>query len=329
MSSVPVYIGRWQDHSRSQILGDTITLDVRWGGYLIAALSTFVGLVGTSLWLLIALLIHQWRARPGKQDVLYFQRQAVYRNQGSPSGALWDMLRVCCAWGPRKPSAPYTNGRKEPRVERRFWRSCIFSLPPLIVFLSFTAAGVFIGEVAGPTYETNNVRIKSSRCGFISYDTSTTEGYRAETLKFVNDTIAGRQYAKTCYQPNATLGGCTLYPVQSLPYTAKMVDCPFGADPSGQNSCNTGSGQALQMDTGYLDTDRYLGINAAPANRVLLRNVVTCSPIRINEYVEILNTTDPSYPLLQYNMGEIVDVSGYTYLYNEHTRADIVAYQIT
>jgi hypothetical protein len=29
MSSIPVYIGRWQDYSRNRVLDDTITLDVR------------------------------------------------------------------------------------------------------------------------------------------------------------------------------------------------------------------------------------------------------------------------------------------------------------
>ena len=72
MSSVPVYIGRWQDHSRGQILGDTITLDVRWGGHLIAALSTFIGLVGTALWSLLAFAIHQYRAAPDNEDAVFF-----------------------------------------------------------------------------------------------------------------------------------------------------------------------------------------------------------------------------------------------------------------
>jgi hypothetical protein len=169
---------------------------------------------------------------------------------------------------------------KEPRAIGRLKRSCFFSLPPFLVFAAFNAAGVFISEVAGPTYETNNVRIKRSRCGIWSYDTSTVEGSRAENLKVTNDTIAGRQYAKTCYQSNATLNDCALFPVQNLPYVTALVQCPFGADPSGVDSCITDLSQALQMDTGFLDSDRYLGINAAPNDRVLIRNVVTCSPVR-------------------------------------------------
>lgn len=328
MSAVPIYIGRWQDHSRSSsILGDTVTLNVHWGGYLIAALSTFVGLVGTALWLLLAFFIHQYRSAPGQHDGLYFQQQAIYRNQGSASGALQDLFKVCWSWRPRKATDQQP---KEKRVNSRVGRSVLFSLPPLIVFATFTAAGIFISEVAGPTYETNSVRLVSSRCGFFSYDTSTVDGRRAENLKVTNDTLAARQYAKTCYQSNTTFTDCALFPVQSLPFSSTMVPCPFGRDPSGENSCIPGSGQALQMDTGYLDTNRHLGINAAPENRLLFRNVVTCSPIRIDDYLEVVNNTDPTFPRLQYNMGGFYyDPSSYTYLYDTHTRADVVSYQIT
>jgi hypothetical protein len=64
MSSIPVYVGKWHDYSRhSNILGIVVTLDVKWGGYLIAALSTFVGFVGTATWAIVAFSIHQSRAR--------------------------------------------------------------------------------------------------------------------------------------------------------------------------------------------------------------------------------------------------------------------------
>src|SRR5690348_12594028 len=98
MSSMPVYLGRWQDNSRPGILGDTVTLEVRWGVYLIAALSTFVGLVGTALWSIVAFSIHQCRAKPDNDNAVFFQQQIIYRNQGTPLGALLDLVGVCWAW---------------------------------------------------------------------------------------------------------------------------------------------------------------------------------------------------------------------------------------
>ena len=322
MSAIPIYIGRWQDHSRGQILGDTIiTLDVRWGGHLIAALSTFIGLVGTALWSLLAFAIHQYRAAPDNEDAVFFQQQVVYRNQASTLDAFLDILKIFCAWRRRKAVGK--------RVNRLGRRSFLLSLPPLLIFAAFTTAGIFISEVAGPTYRSNNVKVGSSRCGSFSYNTSIAGGARTFALKILNDTMTGRQYAKSCYHSNSTFTDCSLFPVQSLPYNSSLVECPFGKDPSGQVSCLPDQGNALQMDTGLLDTDSYLGINAAPSNRLFIRNIVTCSPIRIHDYVEIATTDDPIFPIWEVYLGPVTSVSNYTYLYATHTRADVVGYQIT
>jgi hypothetical protein len=62
------------------------------GGYLIAALSTFIGFVATAVWSLIAFTIHQCRTGPDKEDDVFFQQQAVYRDQGSAVRAFWENL---------------------------------------------------------------------------------------------------------------------------------------------------------------------------------------------------------------------------------------------
>lgn len=321
MSGIPVYTGCWQDHSRGQILGDTVTLDIRWGSHLIAALSTFIGLVGTVLWSLVAFAIHQCRAAPDSEDAVFFRQQVVYRNQASILDAFFDILKICWAWRRRK-----AVGKRVDGLERRPF---LFSLPPLLIFMAFTAAGIFISEVAGPTYRSKNVKVGSSRCGYFSFDTSTADGARAFSLKKLNDTMTGRQYAKSCYHSNSTFTDCSIFPVQSLPYNSSLVECPFGADPSGQVSCLPGQGNALQMDTGLLDTNKYLGINTASANRLLIRNIVTCSPIRIHDYVEIATTDDANFPLWEIYLGPIPAISNYTSGYATHTRSDVVGYQIT
>ena len=196
------------------------------------------------------------------------------------------------------------------RVERLKRRSLFFSLSPLLVFVAFSAAGIFIGEVAGPTYRSNHVIAKSIRCGVAPFDSSR-QGFSAEGLKFVNVTLLGRKYAKPCYSSNTTLSSCSLYPVQSLPYNSSLVECPFGNDPSGQTSCILGQQGALRMDTGFLNTNTHLGINAPPEDRLLLQNVVTCSPIHVQDYLEVRNDTDDAkFPLQVYNMGPIDEITG-------------------
>ena len=75
----------------------------------------------------------------------------------------------------------------------------------------------------------------------------------------------------------------SLYPVQSFPHNSSLVECLFGDDPSGQMSCILGQQGALQMDTGLLVTNTYLGINAPLEDRLLLRNVVTRSLMHVQD----------------------------------------------
>lgn len=83
------------------------------------------------------------------------------------------------------------------------------------------------------------------------------------------------------------------------------------------------------MDTGLLDTDRHLGINAAPSNRLLVRSTLTCSPFRIYDYVEIVTSDDQVFPIWEVYMGAVPAASNFIYSYPTDTRADVVGYQIT
>jgi hypothetical protein len=77
----------------------------------------------------------------------------------------------------------------------------------------------------------------------------------------------------------------------------------------------------------FLDTNTYL---APPEDRLLLRNVVTCSPIHVQDYLEVRNNTgDARFPSQVCNMGPIEEIAGYTHAYQTHTAVDTVGYQIT
>jgi hypothetical protein len=84
------------------------------------------------------------------------------------------------------------------------------------------------------------------------------------------------------------------------------------------------------MDTCLLDTNTYLGINARPGDRLLLRNVLTCSRIHVQDYLEVRNSTgDARFPLQVYNMGLVKENSRLHLRLPTHTAVDTVGYQIT
>jgi hypothetical protein len=324
MPSVPVHVGYWRDYTQNSALGKTVTLDARSSSYLIAALSTFIGIVGSATWVTTAFIVHQLQARGGRDDGVYFQHQIIYRNQGTPLGALFDVWGVGWSW-----RAKTEAGKRYRRVRRlkarTFWRS----VPPLLVFVGFTAAGIFVGEIAAPGYVSNNVLVQHGRCGYWAFETESQNGLFAESYKSVNDTLAARQYARSCYAAaNDTLQDCGLYPVRRVAYNASMVGCPFLDDPNGDTLCLPAGNQALQMDTGYMDTSQTFGINTALANRILLRRVVTCAPIRTDAYLDTSSTDASGYTLWQFNMGPVRNATTYTYLYNTHTVSDLVSYSV-
>jgi hypothetical protein len=318
--SSPVYTGFWHDYSVNGAGAWTLTLDVRWSGFLLAALSAFVGIVGASFWSLLAFAIHQFRARPGQEDVLYIQQQAVYRNPSSSVGTVIELFNICWAWRSRR------RGTSSQRIVQR---SVLFSLPPLVVFVGFTIAAVFVGDVTRPTYEGNDVKIKSSNCGTLwANNQQTVAGYSASISKFANDTIAARAYARSCYGPTTPASACGLYAQQSLPYTKNNVKCPFGEDTNGQRLCIVDS--ALMLDSGLLDSSEYLGINAPKNDRILFRRALTCSPINVTAYQKPSNVTDEDgFTNWQYFLGPNgVPGVDWTYLYDTHKAEDDFGYQV-
>lgn len=162
MSSTPVYTGFWHDYTLDGVNGWTLTLSVKWSGFLLAALLTFVAIVGGSLWSLIAFAIHQWRARRGEEDGVYFQQQVIYRNSLSPWSVIIELIKVYAAW-----RSSMRGGVSPRRLARR---SFLLLLPPLVIVIGFTAAGIFVGSVTRPTYESNNVKIQPTNCGIVLFN---------------------------------------------------------------------------------------------------------------------------------------------------------------
>ena len=308
MSSIPVYTGFWHDYTRDGAYGWTLTLNVKWSAILVSALSTFVAIVAGSFWSLLAFVIHQWRARPGEEDGVYFQQQVVYRNPMSAWGVIVELFKIWGAWRSRR------RGRAAPR--RLVRRSFLFLLPPLVVVAGFTAAGIFVGDVTRPTYEGNNVKIKPVNCGIVSFNnTESPYEIQAPWLKYVDDTLAARAYARSCYGSTATPAVCGEYPKQSLPYNQANVTCPFGEDPTGKSLCSVDL--ALSLDSGLLDTSDYLGINVPKKDRLLFRRSSTCSPINVLEYAELNNATDSAaFPVYDYYLGPIDEQTNFTFEYN-------------
>jgi hypothetical protein len=95
-------------------------------------------------------------------------------------------------------------------------------------------------------------------------------------------------YSDACYRgfsPSAY--SCNQFVRQHLDINVNSSeDCPF---PS--NVCIT---PAFSVDTGYIDSDYHLGINAPTFNRIRFRKKLICAPVNADNYTPGWTTEGPS-----------------------------------
>lgn len=81
MVNTTIATGVWQNYSQTGWKGLIVTLDLQKSTLLISALATFVTLVGTRFWAIVAFVIHQLRASRKKKDGVHHQREFPVKNK--------------------------------------------------------------------------------------------------------------------------------------------------------------------------------------------------------------------------------------------------------
>lgn len=88
------------------------------------------------------------------------------------------------------------------------------------------------------------------------------------------------------------------------------------------------------MDTGPIDSRHALGINFPKADRITIRKVTTCSPLRITpKHHTVWDETNPGYITYgntydHFLFGPLTDSVNYTYRYNRQSMAQEYAYSL-
>ncbi|KAE8443412.1 hypothetical protein EG329_001893 [Mollisiaceae sp. DMI_Dod_QoI] len=303
-SNISVYTGLWINHSHNPILGATITLKTKDGGYLQALLVLLITTAGGFFWRIISYIIHQFCSKSGPHDAIHYQQQAILKNEDTALGAAWNFALVSFAW------------RKHTRTKWwQLWRSrtAYFVALTLFVAAGFGFASIFSSQVTKAAG--TKVLLNGANCGLWQFNNTITTGWLLKTL---NDSMSAANYARQCYNTETSPLQCNTYNVPQLPWAAKKnISCPF--EPQ---TCLLGPNSAYQMDTGYLDSHDTLGIDAKPSERVALRKVVTCSPINTSPYAVFVNQSieggDMVDEYIQLGMGLAYEGYNWTYEYNTH-----------
>lgn len=311
-----VHLGFWTNWSYGKVNGATLTLTRLNGGLLIAFIAIFIGAAGKSFWRISCFLLHRMLSSSRPQDGIYHQLQAVLRNSDTAQDAAWSLGQVIWAW------------RVPARFRNPFPRLIAILTLAILISVSFGVAGVFSSHITTDTV--NEVLLTGNNCGPLKgNDVEDPEGYNLlfEPLNWRRVTTYSN-YALQCYSGNVTAGAedCHPYIKAKLKTTVtRNASCPFASE-----MCKS-QNENLIVDTGYLDSNDDLGINAPPKNRFQMRLIHQCAPIVTKGFSSPFLANDTDEETMRYYYGPYDDaLNNYTQempmldsgfnIYNKSTR---------
>lgn len=260
-----IYTGIWTNWSRGPILGPTLTITKQYGNLLIAFTALFVTFVGSRLWRMLCLILHRYYSTESDRSAIHHQRQVILRNSHAPVSAFFEVLSLLWTW------------RKS-----RF--QSIAGLISLIIFsacylASFTAAGGFSSNISSSIG--NEVLINSKFCGTI-LSNGTVDGQAIVIRRLSELSAKAANYVQECYRTNQSTAtpACNKFVRSSLATLSKntTANCPF------QDQICRNPRSALRLDSGYIDSNDDLGLNAPKNERFAYRYVLNCAPLETKNY---------------------------------------------
>lgn len=164
------------------------------------------------------------------------------------------------------------------------WTRCLVPASIGLLFaLGSLAAGIFSSYII----KTTNlpVLVRSEQCCLLNY-TAYLTGDLKDDVYSASLNSAARSFAQRCYTPGSLPSECNFYIRPRVVPKLEFIDCPFDA-----SLCYPGV-KAVVLDSGYLDSNDDLGINAPSTDRVLVRRKVTCVPLDTAKRTSVLNSND-------------------------------------
>lgn len=262
--------GFWVNHAQGSVLGATITLDQQYSNVIVALIAVVVATAAGSAFNLFLFGLYQSRATDKTKDGLYWQQQALYRSLATPGTVLMDSLKLLHAW------------RRQSLAS--IWTRCLVPASIGLLFaLGSLAAGIFSSYII----KTTNlpVLVRSEQCCLLNY-TAYLTGDLKDDVYSASLNSAARSFAQRCYTPGSLPSECNFYIRPRVVPKLEFIDCPFDA-----SLCYPGV-KAVVLDSGYLDSNDDLGINAPSTDRVLVRRKVTCVPLDTAKRTSVLNSND-------------------------------------
>ncbi|KAJ3574372.1 hypothetical protein NPX13_g4381 [Xylaria arbuscula] len=253
----PVYLGLWTNWSNGPILGATFTTSRQNAALAIAFTSTFIGFVAGRVWRSLCFILHRTYSSPVSQDAGYHQIQAILRNAASAEDGLRLSFKLF--------AMQYKRGKTRQKV-------VLVLIIGTALLASFTALGGFSALIATSSKE---VLVDSEQCGY--FDKRLISDGAAYITAITETSIAvsdAENYVQQCYSGTSSHFNCDMYATQQIVgHVDKNAPCPFDSTICLTNDAN------IRIDSGYINSYTYFGLNAPPEMRILYRNVLHCAPL--------------------------------------------------
>lgn len=277
-----VYLGVWKNFSNGSMLGATFTTTRRNGNLIIAFTGFLIPFVASRFWIILCLVCHVYYSTPEPRDAVHHQRQVILRNSDSPDAGLVSLCRLLWAW------------RKSRDKSNRYARIVPVLLLAVCCISVFTAATGFSSRISSASGD--EVLINSDQCGISHVDSDITS-----VTDFSEKLDDAANYAQQCYSAQQSgILGCDKFVVQHLPTFSASYNssCPF-PDASICRSKDTN----IRLDTGYIDSNNDLGLNAPEDQRFSWRYVLQCAPLITDGHT--VRVQENNRTLVRYKYGKL------------------------
>lgn len=172
---------------------------------------------------------------------------------------------------------------------------------------AFTVAGGFSSQLS--TGISNEVLLDGSHCGLA--DVVATSNISADTkiTYQANGLFNAVNYAQQCYSVNMSRAfDCTTFVQPTLPSKIdRNAPYPFNNGICRNNASN------IHLDTGYIDSSQFLGINAPASERILFRSTLSCAPLVTKGYSENVTISSENFTRYYYGQSNVYENQNFTY----------------
>lgn len=128
---------------------------------------------------------------------------------------------------------------------------------------------------------------------------------------FAQSARSAANYAQQCYSSESPgLFDCAYFAKDHLPSTMDTnAACPF----HNSSICRTNSSN-IRLDTGYIDLNNDLGVNAPPDDNILFRATLQCAPLETQGYTKAVEGPRDNFTTYNYGPSLTSLQADYTYM---------------